>query len=910
MAKSRKQIEEEARIVLQMLEKQVNLQNSVNSSYDKYIEAVKKYKDIQATLTKSIELERITRKKILDHQSGVNVLSAQQLIEEQTKLKILEKQNFQLSLQRKLYKDTLKEVNAMKLALADSVLPTLKALEKIPGLFKGAYSNLKGLGLFEMDKAMKQSALSMGILSKESGGFRGSIISASKQTAILGIGIKELSQIQAQYSEGVGTTALMSERTLKALGEMAAATGLGAEGTAQMAVDMRNQNVSAENTAKFVEQTMNSSHKLGVDASKVVKLVSKNIKMLNKYNFKDGVKGLAKMAQTITKLGVDMEFAAGFADKLWDVEGAVNMSAQLQVMGGAWAQLADPFHLMYMARNDMAGLTEEIGKAAEQSVVFNKKTGQFDMPAKEMHRLKIIAEQTGIAYDDLVTAGKNAKKFSMINAQVNFDFGGDKDLKEYVTNKSFLDEKGDAKIVLNGETKLLKTLSQQDKNILKTQMQEQASLKARAQEAQSFDETLSNLIMQLKIYLLPLITKLSDPKKGLVAKLQDFSEKINKKGGLGETISKLAGIVGDFVAGVANFMVENPMLVAGIAAFTKSIPLLIGGIKLFGGLFNAVKWFMNGLALSKGFMVGTGGMGGAGGGGMRGAMNSIGGGTGQIGGGLFGMRNAGAMSRMGLGTMGKIGANFRGAAGSAGAIGGGLLAGGIAGFGEYGEQKEKGKGTGEAVGRGVLKGLGAGGGAWAGAAAGAALGSVIPVVGTIIGGLLGGAIGGMAGGKLGDLDTYGVDDAIFTNPINDGFKATGPGEMLSKAMGKKFGSNHSKGNGIMTNGTVTPIHNADKVKAIMASKPGGGIDRYERDMFKNSSNSEQKGVNNSTKHSFEPINGSITVEIPGLNKSFSVEDKDAMFESLKEQLKRKVTEDVTNTRVKNKNGGKTKPTYS
>ena len=32
--------------------------------------------------------------------------------------------------------------------------------------------------------------------------------------------------------------------------------------------------------------------------------------------------------------------------------------------------------------------------------------------------------------------------------------------------------------------------------------------------------------MQLKIYLLPLITKLSDPKKGLVAKLQNFSEKI------------------------------------------------------------------------------------------------------------------------------------------------------------------------------------------------------------------------------------------------------------------------------------------------------------------------------------------------------------------------------------------------
>lgn len=913
MAKSRKQIEEEARIVLQMLEKQVNLQNSVNSSYDKYVEAVKKYKDIQATLTKSLQLERNTRKKILDHQNGINVLTAQELIEEETKLKILEKQNFQLSLQRKIYKDTLKDVNAMKLALSSSVLPTLKAMEKIPGLFKGAYNNLKGLGLFEMDKAMKQSALSMGILSKESAGFRGSIVSAAKQTAIIGVGVKELSQIQAQYSEGVGTTALMSEKTLKSLGEMAVATGLGAEGTAQMAIDMRNQNISAEGTAKFVEQTLNDSHKMGVDATKVVKLVSKNIKMLNKYNFKDGVKGLAKMAETITKLGVDMEFAAGFADKLWDVEGAVNMSAQLQVMGGAWAQMADPFHLMYMARNDMAGLTEEIGKAAEQSVIFNKKTGQFDMSAKEMHRLKIIAEQTGIAYDDLVTAGKNAKKFSMIKSQVNFDFGGDKDLKEYVTNKSFIDEKGNAKIVINGETKLLKTLSQQDKNILKTQMSEQASLRARAEEAQSFDDTLSNLMMQLKIYLLPLITKLSDPKTGLVSKLQKFSDGLNKKGGFGATIELFAKSVGNILNAVGEFMIENPVLVATIAGFTKSIPLLIGAIKLFGGIFNAVKWFMNGLALSKGFMVGTGGMGGMGGpGGMRGAMNSIGGGTGQMGGGLFGMRNAAAMNRMGMGTMGKIGANFRGAAGSAGAIGGGILAGGIAGFGEYGEQKEKGKSTGEAVGRGVLKGLGAGGGAWAGAAAGAALGSVVPVVGTIIGGLIGGALGGMAGGKLGDLDTYGVDDAIFTNPMNDGFSVSKPGEMLSRAMAKKFGSNHSKGKGIINNGTVTPIHNADKVKAIMASKPGGGIDRYEREMFNKSTNTQQQQVvSTSNRHTFDPISGSLTVEIPGLNnKSFTVEEKDQLFEEIREKMQRRVSEDVNNTRVKTKNGGKLKPTYS
>jgi hypothetical protein len=45
---------------------------------------------------------------------------------------------------------------------------------------------------------------------------------------------------------------------------------------------------------------------------------------------------------------------------------------QLQVMGGAWAKLADPFHLMYMARNDMKGLTEEIANASQASMHLNR----------------------------------------------------------------------------------------------------------------------------------------------------------------------------------------------------------------------------------------------------------------------------------------------------------------------------------------------------------------------------------------------------------------------------------------------------------------------------------------------------------------------------------------------------------
>jgi hypothetical protein len=96
------------------------------------------------------------------------------------------------------------------------------------------------------------------------------------------------------------------------------------------------------------------------------------------------------------------------SDKLWDIEGAVDMSAQLQVMGGAY-KLADPFHLMYMARNDMKGLTEEIANASQASMHLGK-DGGIEMTSMEMSRLKIVAKEANLEYDDLVKSEKNSLK--------------------------------------------------------------------------------------------------------------------------------------------------------------------------------------------------------------------------------------------------------------------------------------------------------------------------------------------------------------------------------------------------------------------------------------------------------------------------------------------------------------------
>jgi hypothetical protein len=88
--------------------------------------------------------------------------------------------------------------------------------------------------------------------------------------------------------------------------------------------------VSVSETSKYLEDSMNSSHAMGLNATKVIKNIQSNMKLLNKTNFKDGVKGLEAMGKLATKLGVKMDFAAGMIN--YGISKVLYMSAQLQVM--------------------------------------------------------------------------------------------------------------------------------------------------------------------------------------------------------------------------------------------------------------------------------------------------------------------------------------------------------------------------------------------------------------------------------------------------------------------------------------------------------------------------------------------------------------------------------------------------
>jgi hypothetical protein len=575
------------------------IQEDINSGLEGYIEGIKKIKSLQKDLKTAQENLNKLKEEEERLANAVTDEDKEQLKLTKARIHLIDSEMGRIKKTKQYYTEIVKEAKKWDMLGGQILASSAKAaanLDKIPSMIGNITNKLKGL--FEMDKAIRSAGLQMGLIGSQSESFRNNIKLAAEDTQKLGMGIKELAEMQAQYSENIGRNVSLGKEGLVALSQIAEGTSLGAEATGQMAADFEAQGVSAVRTKDAMEEAANRSSSMGLNSAKVIKNIAQNTKMLNKFRFKDGVKGLVKMSELSAKLGVGMDFASGFAEKLWNVEGAVETAAQFNVMGGAFAKLGDPFKLMYMARNDMAGLTEEIANAAAESANFNKKTGKFELATMEMHRLKIIAQQTGMEYDSLVTAGMNAAKFTKIKSQVSFTMNDE--AREFLANTAEFDKNGKAYITIDGEKKFLNQLGAAGKSLIEKQVKEKKTLEERALAAKSFDEQMTNLINMVKTYMMPIV-------EGITGVLKPFVEELmgDKGTDFKKELKSLGVTLGSWITTAATWF-------KGLAEIAVAIgPQGIFAAWLAGkgvmALFDIAKWVLNGIALSQGFLVGGGG---------------------------------------------------------------------------------------------------------------------------------------------------------------------------------------------------------------------------------------------------------------------------------------------------------------
>ena len=232
--KTQAEINAEIRQAVELLKQQAEEQAKISNSLEGYLDGVKRLKGIKK---EEIRLEGILKDLKDELNKSTNPKDIEYNIK---KIKLLKEQIKLLKKEGDTLSENLQKVNKANLLLAKGLGTTIKTFAKLPDIADGLRKKIKTLGVIDMDKAMKKSALSMGVLSKQTDGFRTNFKEASKYTNQLGIGIEELAKIQADYTEELGRNVMLGESGLKAISNIAAATNLGAEGAARLAADFEN----------------------------------------------------------------------------------------------------------------------------------------------------------------------------------------------------------------------------------------------------------------------------------------------------------------------------------------------------------------------------------------------------------------------------------------------------------------------------------------------------------------------------------------------------------------------------------------------------------------------------------------------------------------------------------------------
>lgn len=356
----------------------------------------------------------------------------------------------------------------------------------------------------DADDAVRKLNLSLGISEHSGSGIRDVFNRTASYANDLGLSVKDLAGAYQSYADETGRVVRLNDSNLKAISQIAKGTTMGAEQAGAMAGQFELIGKNAEQTRDFYENLVNSSEKFGINSSKVIKLVNDNFKKAQQYVFKGGVKALGDMAKFAEKFKVDMSGVFSAMDKARGLEGAVDMAAQLQVIGGEFAK-TDPFQLLFQARNDAAGFAKTMQGLTKNLTTFNKETGEFDIAAGNLDRLRLAADATGQPLENLIEQAKRGAQINMAEGMLG---QLTKDNREFVSSIAKIQKGG--KIVIStpdGGIKDIRELTDSEISIMR---EANKSLEARAKESQNFNELITNTINSLKSLLLPIVKPLTN----------------------------------------------------------------------------------------------------------------------------------------------------------------------------------------------------------------------------------------------------------------------------------------------------------------------------------------------------------------------------------------------------------------
>ena len=282
----------------------------------------------------------------------------------------------------------------------------------------------------ELAKEYLTVSKNIGLSSKGTAVLTDNFNSAVRESMRLGYSLEEMRETFSTFAEETGRARILSDDEAENIAKISQGANLYASEATKLAESFDLMGVSSERTLGFINQTIGIAQKTGLNANKIIKVLSDNMKTMQNYSFAKGVKGMTAMASQAVKMRADVGEMLQMADKFYQPEAAIEAAANLQMLGGDIAKaFGDPFETMYLARNKPEELAERVAKMTENMMSFNKETGEFEMPAEVRMQLQAVSKELGMSESSMVTMARQASKIRHIKMDVSGNIQ-DEDIRE------------------------------------------------------------------------------------------------------------------------------------------------------------------------------------------------------------------------------------------------------------------------------------------------------------------------------------------------------------------------------------------------------------------------------------------------------------------------------------------------
>ena len=435
----------------------------------------------------------------------------------------------------------------------------------------------------EFDNEIHDAQKNMGIMFTQNSA---AMTDLTIKTARFGMSIKDTAILMGVMSDTLNNTNFgLLAGAAEDLMMIQLATGMSAESLGTMAGEMMRMGSSSAEVKENIIEINSTAKMFGVNSKKALENISKNFVKFRTMGFQGGIDSLKKMTVLALRLGQNIDEIFDMAKKARNIEGAMEMAAELQLAGGSFANI-NPMDLLSAARKGPQELQKILGKMGSDIGKFDEKTGKMTFDPVDVDRLQIVANATGETIEGIQN---RLMKMKQDNAKMNLmpdlKFDGLKDAAGNPIDpegiKNLLSDSVDMSgKVLEGsllDKEGIKDLSKLSQGELDKIMKKKAADDANLEEQAKQNQSLQASFEALKGAFLNIFTKLQPIVEWLTKVLQGissiFSNSIVKWGVLAVALTVFAyRAVPSLVASLGSMWTGGRSMIAGIGkAFTAPL---------------------------------------------------------------------------------------------------------------------------------------------------------------------------------------------------------------------------------------------------------------------------------------------------------------------------------------------------